>query len=91
MTQARDGRVVVYMGEDSRFEYIYKFVSRDAVRPGGAKANADLLITARSTLPASNADGRGEWIELTPGKNGLTAERGFAFTGRRGDPDSPGV
>jgi secreted PhoX family phosphatase len=38
----RDGRAVVYSGEDARFEYIYKFVSRDRIRPGGgAKANAD--------------------------------------------------
>jgi secreted PhoX family phosphatase len=28
----RDGRAVVYMGEDARFEYLYKFVSRDADR-----------------------------------------------------------
>ena len=33
----RDGRAVVYMGEDARFEYIYKFVSRDAIQPGGAR------------------------------------------------------
>ena len=31
----RDGRAVVYSGEDSRFEYIYKFVSRDAIAPAG--------------------------------------------------------
>jgi secreted PhoX family phosphatase len=39
----RDRRAVVYMGEDARFEYIYKFVSRDAVKPGGAAANRELL------------------------------------------------
>ena len=37
----KDGRAVVYSGEDARFEYIYKFVSRDKIAPGGAKANAD--------------------------------------------------
>ena len=79
------------MGEDSRFEYIYKFVSRDAVRPGGAKGNADILITARCTSRASTRVA-GSGIELTQGKNGLTAERGFASqgdvvisTGRRPD------
>ena len=81
VTQTRDGRVVVYMGEDSRFEYIYKFVSRDAVRPGGAKANADLLDHGTLYVARFNAGGRGEWIELTQGKNGLTAERGFASQG----------
>ena len=33
----RDGRAVVYSGEDARFEYIYKFVSRDRIQPGGAR------------------------------------------------------
>jgi secreted PhoX family phosphatase len=35
----KDGRAVVYSGEDARFEYIYKFVSRDKPSPGGAPAN----------------------------------------------------
>jgi secreted PhoX family phosphatase len=39
----KDGRAVVYSGEDARFEYIYKFVSRDKIAPGGGKANATLL------------------------------------------------
>jgi uncharacterized protein len=30
----KDGRAVVYSGEDARFEYIYKFVSRDRIAPG---------------------------------------------------------
>ena len=33
----KDGRAVVYSGEDARFEYIYKFVSRDSIAPGGAQ------------------------------------------------------
>ena len=81
VTQARDGRVVVYMGEDARFEYIYKFVSRDAVRTGGAKANADILDHGTLYVAKFNADGRGDWVELTQGKNGLIAEKGFASQG----------
>ena len=81
VVQLKDGRVAVYMGEDARFEYIYKFVSRDAVRPGGAKANRDLLDHGTLYAAKFNADGRGEWIELTPGKNGLIAEKGFASQG----------
>ena len=36
--EARDGRVVVYMGDDEQFEYIYRYVSnrpwRKALRRG---------------------------------------------------------
>ena len=32
----RDGHVVAYMGDDERFDYLYKFVSRDTFRPGNA-------------------------------------------------------
>ena len=37
----QDGRAVVYSGEDARFEYIYKFVSRDRIAPGGAQGQRD--------------------------------------------------
>ncbi|MEQ1595020.1 MAG: PhoX family phosphatase [Casimicrobium sp.] len=81
VTQTKDKRVVVYMGEDARFEYIYKFVSRDAVRSGGAKANADLLDHGTLFVARFAADGRGQWVELSQGRNGLGAEQGFATQG----------
>jgi secreted PhoX family phosphatase len=36
LATTRDGHVVAYMGDDQVNEYIYKFVSRDTVRPGQA-------------------------------------------------------
>jgi len=77
----KDGRAVVYMGEDSRFEYIYKFVSRDKVQPGGAVANTTLLDHGTLHVARFDADGRGRWIALTHGQGPLTAANGFADAG----------
>jgi secreted PhoX family phosphatase len=68
--------VVCYSGDDARFEYIYKFVSRDVYVPG----ETDGSILDHGTLYAAkfNADGTGEWLALAPGRNGLTPANGFA-------------
>lgn len=77
-----DGHVVVYMGDDEKGEYIYKFVSAKKLDRKNPKANLDLLdegtlYVARFKTVEGQAQGEGEWIELTHGKNGLTAEAGF--------------
>jgi hypothetical protein len=77
----KSGRAVVYSGEDARFEYIYKFVSRDAVRPGGAKANAALLDHGTLYVAQFAPDGKGRWIPLSHGQGPLTAANGFADQG----------
>ncbi|UDF36643.1 UNVERIFIED_ORG: PhoX family phosphatase [Shinella sp. XGS7] len=81
VAQTREGRAVVYMGEDARFEYIYKFVSRDKIRPGGAKANAELLDHGTLYVARFEADGRGRWLPLRHGEGPLTAAQGFADQG----------
>ena len=77
----KDGRAVVYSGEDSRFEYIYKFVSRDRIAPGGGKANRTLLDHGTLSVARFNADGSGNWIALVHGQGALTAANGFADQG----------
>ncbi|HSE02650.1 MAG TPA: alkaline phosphatase PhoX, partial [Methylomirabilota bacterium] len=74
---AADRRVVFYMGDDERFEYVYKFVSRDPCTSGGPAANATVL--ERGTLYAArfDPDGTGTWLALAPGQNGLDAAAGF--------------
>ncbi|WP_283133803.1 PhoX family protein [Rhizohabitans arisaemae] len=64
---SRDGRLVVYMGDDSRFEYIYKFVSKDRYVPGHDRHNRTLLdegtlYVARFTgdSPKEEIDGSGK-------------------------------
>ncbi len=73
----REGEpVVLYSGDDSAFEYIYKFVS---ARPyHRASANGSLLDQGTLYAARFNADGSGEWLALVPGQNGLTADKGFA-------------
>jgi uncharacterized protein len=77
----RDGRAVVYSGEDARFEYIYKFVSRDKIAPGGAKANATLLDHGTLYVARFDANGRGQWMPMAHGQGTLTAANGFADQG----------
>lgn len=77
----KDGRAVVYMGEDSRFEYIYKFVSRDKIAPGGARPNAELLDHGTLYVAKFNADNGGQWLPLVHGQGPLTAANGFADQG----------
>jgi secreted PhoX family phosphatase len=76
-TVGSDGRVTVYMGDDRQFEYIYKFVSRDAWNPKDRNANRSLLDHGTLYVAKFNADGSGTWVELTFGKNGLDATSGF--------------
>ena len=77
----RDRRVVAYMGEDARFEYIYKFVSRDRMQPGGARENAELLDHGTLYVARFDSDGRGQWLPLVHGNGFLIAANGFADQG----------
>jgi len=77
VTIAESGQVVAYMGDDERFDYLYKFVSSGTVDPGkGARArrrNMRLLTSGTLYVARFRGDGRedgaydgsGTWIPLT--------------------------
>ncbi|WP_349370676.1 PhoX family phosphatase [Salinarimonas sp.] len=61
---APDGRVVVYMGDDERGEFLYKFVSRDIYVPGGDTST--LLDVGQLYVAVFADDQTGRWVALTP-------------------------
>jgi secreted PhoX family phosphatase len=77
----RDGRAVVYMGDDAAFEYLYKFVSTARMQPGGAKGNARLLDRGTLYVARFGPNGQGQWLPLVHGEGPLTPANGFADAG----------
>lgn len=63
--ETKDKKVVVYMGDDERNEYIYRYVSnlpwKKALRRGINPLDDGILYVAKF-----KADGTGEWLELSP-------------------------
>ncbi|MCR8679651.1 MULTISPECIES: PhoX family protein [Campylobacter] len=76
---AKDGKIVVYMGDDEANEFIYKFVSKAKYNPN--KPNRDILnegtLYAAKFIDTKDFEGVGEWVALEYGKNGLDETNGF--------------
>ncbi len=73
-----DGRMAFYSGDDTKGEYVYKFVPNGRYVAGDDQANRRLLDDGTLYVARFNADGSGEWLALVHGQNGLTTEKGFA-------------
>ena len=66
---ADSGQVVVYMGDDERGEFLYRFISDGHYREGGD--NAGLLEAGTLFAARFDDDGSGAWLPLTPETTGL--------------------
>lgn len=81
---ADNGKVVVYMGDDERYDYMYKFVSAGTYKEGDKKHNMSLLsegdlYVAKFTgdgFEDGVCDGTGTWIPLV--KDGKSAVEGMS-------------
>jgi secreted PhoX family phosphatase len=72
-----NGQVVVYSGDDERFDYVYKFVTNGIFNPDNRAANMDLLDNGVRYVAKFNADGTGEWLPLVHGRGPLTTANGW--------------
>jgi secreted PhoX family phosphatase len=78
---AKDGRVVVYLGDDERGEFLYRFVSAGKFGNGGD--NRDLLEDGTLYVAKFSDGGRGEWLELTPRTTGLSDQAEISIRTRQ--------
>ncbi|AMO22428.1 PhoX family phosphatase [Ramlibacter solisilvae] len=77
--------LAVYMGDDSRGEYIYKFVSSatwseaDANPANRITTGDKYLDTGKLYVAKFNADGSGDWVELDIGNPTIASYTGYRF------------
>ena len=86
---SRSGHAVAYMGDDERFDYVYKFVSKKRYDHSSSRrarrhnlhllSEGDLFVAQFRGDGAADGvyDGTGEWIPLT--KNGRSMVKGFSI------------
>ena len=73
----KDGRVVVYMGDDQVFEYVYRFVSKNKYQAGQREQNMALLDEGELAVAEFTDQGSVIWHPLRWGCGPHTRKNGF--------------
>lgn len=82
VTLSRSGHAVAYMGDDERFDYLYKFVSKNRYQPGNSrKARAhNKTLLSEGSLYVAKFTGDSPIDEIT-GTGALPSDGSFDGTG----------
>ena len=73
----KNNKAVVYTGDDEKFEYIYKFISKHHYQPNDRAHNLKLLEEGQLYVARFNSDGNGIWLPLVFNEGPLTPKNGF--------------
>ncbi len=71
----KDGHVVVYLGDDERGEYLYRFVSKNTYNEGAD--NSQLLEEGELFVARFHDNGIGEWVSLN--NAGMPADEAMVY------------
>ncbi|WP_340150489.1 PhoX family phosphatase [uncultured Sneathiella sp.] len=78
---AENGHVVVYLGDDERGEFLYRFISAEKYYEG--ENNRNLLENGTLYVAKFNDDGSGKWIALTPETTSMASQAEISILTRQ--------